>query len=104
LTEFSKSSILFSVIAIEQFKMPPEQSGMMLSYTGVISLIMQGFGVGILSSKMTDVSLMKLSTVLLTFAYLALVNYFNSNSNSFSPFFENWNIFCIFGSSCQRIF
>lgn len=61
------------MIAIEQFKMPADQSGMMLSYTGIIALVMQGFGVGVLSSRMTDVTLMKFSTVLLTFAYLALV-------------------------------
>jgi hypothetical protein len=59
--------------------MPADQSGMMLSYTGVIALVMQGFGVGVLSSRMADVTLMRFSTVLLTFAYLALVSGFVTN-------------------------
>jgi len=53
--------------------MPADQNGMMLSYVGVISLFMQGFGIAALSSRVVDLNIMKLSTVTLTLAYLALV-------------------------------
>jgi hypothetical protein len=58
---------------MEQFGMPADQNGMMLSYVGMISLFMQGFGIAALSSKVVDLNIMKLSTVTLTLAYLALV-------------------------------
>ena len=47
---------------------------MMLSYIGVVSLFMQGFGIAAMTSRMVDKTIMKLATVTLTLAYLALVN------------------------------
>jgi hypothetical protein len=36
---------------MEQFGMPADQNGLMLSYIGVVSLFMQGFGIAALSSR-----------------------------------------------------
>merc|ERR1711997_1271724 len=53
---------MFSMIAIDQFGMNPEQNGMMLSYIGAISLFMQGFGIAFLTKRADDKVLMSLST------------------------------------------
>lgn len=63
---------MFSVIAMERFGLEAEQTGMMLSYIGGVSLVMQGIGIGALTSRYSDNTLMKLSTSTLTIAYFAL--------------------------------
>lgn len=63
---------MFSMIAIEQFGMDPEQNGMMLSYIGVISLFMQGIGISSLTKRVDDKNLMALSTVTLTVSYFVM--------------------------------
>ena len=62
------------MIAIEQFKMAPEQNGMMLSYIGAISLFMQGIGIATLTKRYSDKLLMGLSTSTLTISYFVLVS------------------------------
>jgi len=63
---------MFSMIAIEQFGMNPEQNGMMLSYIGVISLFMQGIGISTLTKRVDDKVLMTLATGTLTVAYFVM--------------------------------
>ena len=63
---------MFSLIAIDQFGMKPEQNGMMLSYIGVISLFMQGIGIASLTKMASDKMLMSLSTMTLMGAYFVL--------------------------------
>ena len=64
------------MIAIDQFKMAPEQNGMMLSYIGAISLFMQGIGIATLTTRYSDKTLMGLSTTTLTISYFVLVRSF----------------------------
>eukprot|EP00093_Oithona_nana_P003961 03961.XXX_132492_128891_1 [CDS] Oithona nana genome sequencing. len=63
---------MFSLIAIDQFGMKPEQNGMMLSYIGIISLFMQGIGIATLTKMASDKVLMLLSTMTLMGAYFVL--------------------------------
>ncbi len=62
------------MIAIEQFGMAADQTGMMLSYIGVVSLFMQGIGIATLTRRYDDNVLMTLSSTTLTVAYFVLVN------------------------------
>lgn len=63
---------MFAVIAMEQFGLPPDQNGYLMSYIGVLSLLMQGFGVSLISSRMTDVNLVQFSAITLAMSYYAL--------------------------------
>ncbi|OWF38856.1 solute carrier family 22 member 18-like [Mizuhopecten yessoensis] len=63
---------MFSVVALETFKLPPEQNGYILSYIGVLTMIVQGLGVSILTKKYSETSILKWSSFSLIFSYLAL--------------------------------
>ncbi|XP_033727071.1 solute carrier family 22 member 18-like [Pecten maximus] len=63
---------MFSVVALETFKLPPEQNGYILSYIGVLTMIVQGLGVGVLTKKYSETSILKWSSFSLIFSYLAL--------------------------------
>ena len=65
---------MFSLIAIDQFGMKPEQNGMMLSYIGLISLFMQGIGIATLTKGASDKVLMMLATMTLMGSYFVLVS------------------------------
>ena len=67
---------MFSVIAIEKFGLPAEKNGMMLSYIGVVSIFMQGVGIGLATKFVSESKLMILSTAVLTVAYFVLVSTF----------------------------
>ena len=54
--------------------MAADQTGMMLSYIGVVSLFMQGIGIATLTRRYDDNVLMTLSSTTLTVAYFVLVN------------------------------
>merc|ERR1711953_39864 len=41
---------MFSVIAMEQFKLEPDQNGMLMSYIGALSMLMQGVGIAAFTS------------------------------------------------------
>lgn len=63
---------MFSVIAMEQFQLPADQNGLLMSYIGVLSLIMQGVGVSLITSRLSDVSAIRFSAVTLAISYYAL--------------------------------
>jgi len=63
---------MFSIIAIEQFGLAADQTGMVLSYVGVISLLMQGFGIGAITTRFPEKAILQFSTVTLTIAYFIL--------------------------------
>eukprot|EP00095_Tigriopus_kingsejongensis_P007254 maker-scaffold286_size222086-snap-gene-0.18 protein:Tk07254 transcript:maker-scaffold286_size222086-snap-gene-0.18-mRNA-1 annotation:"solute carrier family 22 member 18" len=63
---------MFSVIAMDQFGLPAEKNGMMLSYIGVVSLFMQGIGISLCTRFLSDHNLMGLASLILTVAYYAL--------------------------------
>ena len=46
---------------------------MVLSYVGVISLLMQGFGIGAITARFPEKAILQFSTVTLTIAYFILV-------------------------------
>ena len=64
---------LCTVIAMDRFGMPAEQNGMMLSYIGVISLVMQGVGISFFARYFQDKSIMNGATVALTATYYLMV-------------------------------
>ncbi|CAH1774902.1 unnamed protein product, partial [Owenia fusiformis] len=63
---------MFAILAMEKFGLAPEQNGFMMSYVGVITMIMQGFGLGILTKRFKEMSLITLSSFVLVWAYLLL--------------------------------
>jgi len=63
---------MFSIIAIERFGLAADQTGMVLSYIGAISLVMQGFGIGAVAKKFPEKSIMQFATFTLTLAYFIL--------------------------------
>eukprot|EP00088_Acartia_fossae_P053124 TRINITY_DN602_c2_g1_i2.p1 TRINITY_DN602_c2_g1~~TRINITY_DN602_c2_g1_i2.p1 ORF type:complete len:451 (+),score=52.78 TRINITY_DN602_c2_g1_i2:27-1379(+) len=63
---------MFSVIAMDVFGLAADQNGYLMSYIGVLSLIMQGFGVGLITSRMSDLSVVKFSALTLALAFYAL--------------------------------
>lgn len=63
---------MFSVVAIDTFKLRPDQNGYILSYVGVLSMITQGFGIGLLSKHMSEMNIIKLAAVILSVSYLLL--------------------------------
>ncbi|KAJ8321958.1 hypothetical protein KUTeg_000429 [Tegillarca granosa] len=63
---------MFSVVAMDTFKLPAEQNGYLMSYIGILTMLVQGLGVGILTKKFSENDIMKWSAFLLIWAYLAL--------------------------------
>ncbi|XP_023340071.1 solute carrier family 22 member 18 isoform X2 [Eurytemora carolleeae] len=63
---------MFAVVAMEQFGLPADQNGFLMSYIGVLTLIMQGAGVALISSRISDLNIVKVSAVTLALSYLAL--------------------------------
>lgn len=63
---------MFSVIAMEEFGLLPDQNGYLMSYIGVLALVMQGFGVSMISSRASDLTIVKMSAVCLAISYYAL--------------------------------
>jgi len=63
---------MFSVLAMEQFQLSADQSGMLLSYVGALSMIMQGFGISAFTSRFSDSALLKFSTMSLMMCFYLL--------------------------------
>ena len=64
----------FIDIATKHFGLPVEHSGLMLSYTGCIALLMQGFGIPLITAIFSDKSLLTISTLALTVSYAIMVS------------------------------
>ena len=63
---------MFSVIAMEQFKLEADQNGMLMSYIGALSMLMQGVGIAAFTSRFSDATLLKFSTASLIVCYYLL--------------------------------
>jgi len=67
---------MFSLIAMEQFKLAADQNGMLMSYIGALSMFMQGIGISAFTSRFSDQTLLKFSATSLIVCYylLSLLN------------------------------
>jgi len=63
---------MFSVIAMEQFQLPADQNGLLLSYIGALSMVMQGVGISAATSMASDRTLLKISSAMLIVSYYLL--------------------------------
>ena len=63
---------MFSVIAMEQFNLAPDQNGMLMSYIGALSMLMQGVGISAFTSRFSDTTLLKFSAMSLVLCYYLL--------------------------------
>ncbi|XP_033123367.1 solute carrier family 22 member 18-like [Anneissia japonica] len=63
---------MLSVITMETFALTSDQTGFLLSITGVISMLVQGIGIGILTKRFSDSSILNGSIILLLASYLLL--------------------------------
>lgn len=63
---------MFSVIAMEKFGLPADQNGMVLSYIGVLSLLMQGLGIKAVTNRASDVTILKFAAATLTISYYCM--------------------------------
>jgi OCT family organic cation transporter-like MFS transporter 18 len=67
---------MFSVVSIERFNVNPREGGYVLSYVGMLSLVMQGFGVGFMTRKYSDATLLKIGALTLVPYYIGLAMMF----------------------------
>ncbi|KAK7091600.1 solute carrier family 22 member 18-like [Littorina saxatilis] len=63
---------MFQVVALETFKLAPDQNGYLMSFIGVTTMIVQGVGVGYVTKKFTESSTLVASSAILVFSYLLL--------------------------------
>ncbi|KAK3588585.1 hypothetical protein CHS0354_001911 [Potamilus streckersoni] len=63
---------MFQVVALETFKLPPDQNGYIMSYIGILTMIVQGLGVGVLLKKFSENSILKWASFILIWSYLML--------------------------------
>lgn len=63
---------MFSMVNMERFQLTPQSNGQLLSYVGVLTMVMQGFGVGFFSKRFSDSILLKVSILVMSLAYLCL--------------------------------
>lgn len=63
--------VMFSIIALEFFKLDPEQNGYMMAYFGIVSMVIQGGVMGPLIGKFSDYFLLLLSIGISAFVGLA---------------------------------
>ncbi|KAL3889020.1 hypothetical protein ACJMK2_001379 [Sinanodonta woodiana] len=63
---------MFQVVALETFKLPPDQNGYIMSYIGILTMIVQGLGVGVLLKKFSENSILKWASFVLIWSYLML--------------------------------
>ncbi|XP_065898283.1 solute carrier family 22 member 18-like isoform X2 [Dysidea avara] len=63
---------MFAMVNIDKFGLTAETNGHLLSYVGIVTMVMQGFGVGYISKRFSDGSLLKMSTAALAVSYLLL--------------------------------
>jgi len=63
---------MFSVIAMEQFQLPADQNGLLLSYIGGLSMMMQGVGISACTSRFSDRMLLQFSAFSLVISFFCL--------------------------------
>lgn len=60
---------MFSLVSMEYFKLEPQQNGFVMSYVGVLSIIVQGFLVGALSRRFSEAVLLRSAICVIALAY-----------------------------------
>ncbi|XP_064653154.1 solute carrier family 22 member 18-like [Lineus longissimus] len=63
---------MFAVVAMEKFQLTPATNGYIMSYVGIVGLIMQGFGVGFLNKRFGEQTMIKIGIFITMCAYLML--------------------------------
>ena len=61
------------MIGMDRFELTSEQNGLMMSYIGCVSILMQGAGIGLVTRLFTEAGAMAGATVVLTATYYLLV-------------------------------
>ena len=59
---------------METFGLEADQTGLVISYVGCIAMLMQGFGISLVTSKFSDKNLLRISVVTLSITYIILVS------------------------------
>ncbi|XP_067902184.1 solute carrier family 22 member 18 isoform X2 [Heterodontus francisci] len=62
---------MFSVVAMDHFKLEPEHNGYLMAYIGVLQMVMQGLVVGWLTQKIAERTLLHLSILVICLVGLA---------------------------------
>ncbi|KAK6960389.1 solute carrier family 22 member 18 [Biomphalaria glabrata] len=63
---------MFSIVALDLFKLPPEQNSYIMSYIGVMAMIVQGIGIGVVTKKFSELNILFGSAFTLAVSYLLL--------------------------------
>jgi len=94
---FGAFQAMSSLIFIQEFGLQPQQVGMVLSYIGLVIMFIQGFGLGFLTKRFSETTLIKWSNFVLIWSWLLFA------------FMQNIWQFCIvmipqaFGLSMQNV-
>ncbi|XP_029986639.1 solute carrier family 22 member 18-like [Sphaeramia orbicularis] len=62
---------MFSIIALEFFKLQPEQNGYLMAYFGIVQMVIQGGVIGRLTARFSENSLLNLSIAVAALVGLA---------------------------------
>ena len=65
---------MFAVVAMEMFGLSATQNGYLMSYIGMLSMLVQGVGMGLLNRRFSELQLIQGGVFVLIWAYLALVS------------------------------
>uniref|UniRef100_A0A672Y8N1 Organic cation transporter-like protein 2 n=1 Tax=Sphaeramia orbicularis TaxID=375764 RepID=A0A672Y8N1_9TELE len=65
--------VMFSIIALEFFKLQPEQNGYLMAYFGIVQMVIQGGVIGRLTARFSENSLLNLSIAVAALVGLAQV-------------------------------
>uniref|UniRef100_A0A672Y288 Organic cation transporter-like protein 2 n=1 Tax=Sphaeramia orbicularis TaxID=375764 RepID=A0A672Y288_9TELE len=63
--------VMFSIIALEFFKLQPEQNGYLMAYFGIVQMVIQGGVIGRLTARFSENSLLNLSIAVAALVGLA---------------------------------
>jgi len=63
---------MFTVFAMQEFGLAPDQNGFLMSYIGVLSLLMQGAGVSFITSRFSDLRAINFSAFTLALSFYAM--------------------------------
>ncbi|KAM7015804.1 solute carrier family 22 member 18 [Tautogolabrus adspersus] len=66
--------VMFSIIALEFFKLEPQQNGYLMAYFGIVQMVIQGAVIGRLTARFSDNSLLLLSIGVASLVGLAQAN------------------------------
>lgn len=65
---------MFSRVAMEKFGLSASHNGLVMSYIGIVTMVVQGVGVGYITKRYEDMPLLRLSCVLAAIAYAFIVS------------------------------